>query len=245
MNPLARSQEEYRHVFERISELALELLAELNDRSTFPNISGEESRNRFAGPLPEQGMGAAALDDLQAVIDASRCPIRASSATFSVPESQLPPPPTCLASVLESECHGVALRSCGRDPSSTLWLVGSAEAIGCAGFVGSLTGGGSSANLMALAMAREARMPANDTGIRQSRNRLRLRAGPYVDSQGGRAAGTRTGSACDRFRAMSEFRIRVDLLRQEIDEGRAGREDSDRNCRICRYGHDGKHRSAC
>jgi glutamate/tyrosine decarboxylase-like PLP-dependent enzyme len=33
------------------------------------------------------------------------------------------------------------------------WL---AEAIGCAGFAGSLTGGGSSANLMGLAMARDA-----------------------------------------------------------------------------------------
>jgi aromatic-L-amino-acid decarboxylase len=43
------------------------------------------------------------------------------------------------------------------------WL---AQAIGCAGFRGSLTGGGSSANLMALAMAREAKMPANEAGVR-------------------------------------------------------------------------------
>src|SRR3954447_10740660 len=42
------------------------------------------------------------------------------------------------------------------------WL---AEAVGCAGFTGSLTGGGSSANLMALAMAREARAPANERGV--------------------------------------------------------------------------------
>ena len=41
------------------------------------------------------------------------------------------------------------------------WL---AEAIGCNGFSGSLCGGGSLANLMALAMAREARAPANDAG---------------------------------------------------------------------------------
>ena len=43
------------------------------------------------------------------------------------------------------------------------WL---AEAIGCSGFGGSLTGGGSSANLMGLAMAREARAPANAQGVR-------------------------------------------------------------------------------
>ena len=41
------------------------------------------------------------------------------------------------------------------------WL---AQAIGCIGFRGSLSGGGSSANLMALAMAREAKMPANEIG---------------------------------------------------------------------------------
>jgi glutamate/tyrosine decarboxylase-like PLP-dependent enzyme len=42
------------------------------------------------------------------------------------------------------------------------WL---AEAIGCPRFTGSLTGGGSSANLMALAMARESRAPANAHGV--------------------------------------------------------------------------------
>jgi glutamate/tyrosine decarboxylase-like PLP-dependent enzyme len=41
------------------------------------------------------------------------------------------------------------------------WL---AEAIGCGGFSGSLTSGGSLANLMGLAMAREARAPANEEG---------------------------------------------------------------------------------
>ncbi|WP_292555235.1 aminotransferase class V-fold PLP-dependent enzyme, partial [Mesorhizobium sp.] len=43
------------------------------------------------------------------------------------------------------------------------WL---AQAVGCAGFTGSLCGGGSAANLMALAMAREAKLPANETGVR-------------------------------------------------------------------------------
>ncbi|RVA08352.1 pyridoxal-dependent decarboxylase, partial [Mesorhizobium sp. M7A.F.Ca.US.002.01.1.1] len=43
------------------------------------------------------------------------------------------------------------------------WL---AEAVGCPGFTGSLCGGGSTANLMALAMAREAKLPANETGVR-------------------------------------------------------------------------------
>src|ERR1700746_3101360 len=42
------------------------------------------------------------------------------------------------------------------------WL---SEAVGCAGFSGTLTGGGSVANLMALAMARESKIRANDSGI--------------------------------------------------------------------------------
>src|SRR5262249_20521357 len=43
------------------------------------------------------------------------------------------------------------------------WL---AESLGCRGFVGSLTGGGSSANLMALAMARGEREQSGDPGAR-------------------------------------------------------------------------------
>lgn len=43
------------------------------------------------------------------------------------------------------------------------WL---AEAVGCPRFKGSLCGGGSAGNLMALAMAREAKLPANDAGAR-------------------------------------------------------------------------------
>jgi aromatic-L-amino-acid decarboxylase len=39
-----------------------------------------------------------------------------------------------------------------------------AAALGCDGFKGSLCGGGSAANLMALAMAREAKLPANESG---------------------------------------------------------------------------------
>jgi glutamate/tyrosine decarboxylase-like PLP-dependent enzyme len=42
------------------------------------------------------------------------------------------------------------------------WL---AEAVGCHDFSGTLTGGGSAANLMGLAMARESRIPANHRGI--------------------------------------------------------------------------------
>ena len=42
------------------------------------------------------------------------------------------------------------------------WL---AEALGCRGFSGTLTSGGSLANLMGLAMARESKAPANEAGV--------------------------------------------------------------------------------
>ncbi len=46
MNPLERPHEEYRHAFQRISELSLALLAELNERPNFPTL---RARSRETG----------------------------------------------------------------------------------------------------------------------------------------------------------------------------------------------------
>ena len=72
MNPLALPEEAYRQVYDRVTELALGYLLEINKRSSFPGISGAELQSLFASPIPEQGMGEAALDDLVKVIGASR-----------------------------------------------------------------------------------------------------------------------------------------------------------------------------
>ena len=61
---------------------------------------------------------------------------------------------SCVRALMER--HGLAKYR------QSAWL---AEAIGCKGFHGSLTGGGSAANLMALAMAREAKLAANEHGL--------------------------------------------------------------------------------
>src|SRR3974390_3560414 len=74
MNPLDRPSQEYRAVYQRVTELALGLLAELNELPSFPNITGEESLGLFVQPLPEEGLGLSALDDLRKVIEASRLP---------------------------------------------------------------------------------------------------------------------------------------------------------------------------
>jgi len=68
MNPLLLSQAEYVTVFDRISRLALGYLASLPDQPTFPQITGAESQTAFLYPVPEKGIGSAALDDLDKVI---------------------------------------------------------------------------------------------------------------------------------------------------------------------------------
>ena len=72
MNPLVLSNAEYQAAFERISRLALEYVASVSERPTFPKITGNETEALFAKPLPEQGMGSGALDDLGAVMASVR-----------------------------------------------------------------------------------------------------------------------------------------------------------------------------
>src|SRR5215472_14144117 len=74
MNPLVLSNEEYRDAYARISQLALDFVASINERPCFPDISGDESVRMFAQELPEEGMGPAALDLLPKVLDTSRPP---------------------------------------------------------------------------------------------------------------------------------------------------------------------------
>ena len=167
MNPLALSEEEYRQVYERIAQLALDYLASIDQRPCIPNISGSEASGLFAGPLPEKGMGLAALDDLPKVIDASRAQGPRFFGYVLGSGEPVAAGADLLASVLNQNV--TAWRS-GPAAVSLEHLVVQwmAQAIGCGEFRGSLTGGGSSANLMALAMAREARLPANEHGIREA-----------------------------------------------------------------------------
>ncbi len=164
MNPLERPSQEYRNAFQRVSELALGLLAGLHDLPSFPNTSGEETMRRFVQPLPEEGLGPVALDDLQTVIDASRLPSARFFGYVLGSGEPIAASADLLASVLNQNV--TAWRS---GPAAAAieevvvdWL---AQSIGCRGFVGSLTGGGSAANLMGLAMARESRHPANESGV--------------------------------------------------------------------------------
>jgi glutamate/tyrosine decarboxylase-like PLP-dependent enzyme len=98
------------------------------------------------------------------------------------------------------------------------WL---AEAIGCTRFTGSLTGGGSSANLMGLAMAREARLPANECGARPGT----IYASEQIHMSIPKAIAL-LGIGRENLRLIpcdDNFRIRVDLLRASMERDvRAG-----------------------
>ena len=164
MNQLDRPSQEYRAVYQRVTELALGLLAELNELPSFPNITGEDSLGRFVQPLPEEGLGLSALDDLRKVIEASRLPSPRFFGYVLGSGEPIAAAADLLVSVLNQNV--TAWRSgpaaAAIEEVTIDWL---AQAIGCRGYVGCLTGGGSAANLMGLAMAREKCSPANESGV--------------------------------------------------------------------------------
>lgn len=218
MNPLDRPSPEYREAFTRISDLALALLDDLRQRPSFPNITGEQSLAFFVQPPPIDGLGPAALDDLARVIDASRLPSPRFFGYVLGSGDPIAAAADLLASVLNQNV--TAWRS---GPAAAAieevvidWL---AQSIGCRGFVGSLTGGGSIANLMGLAMARESRVPANDSGaephgVIYASEQVHMSVPKAVALLGLGRRHLRL-IPCD-----SDFRIRPDLLRQAIDHDR-------------------------
>ena len=222
MNPLALSEAEYRRVYERIVQLALDYLSGLDQRSCFPGVSGVEATNLFAESLPELGMGAAALDDLTKVVAASRAQGPRFFGYVLGSGEPVAAGADLLASVLNQNV--TAWRSGPAAVSLEHLVIGwLAQAIGCEGFRGSLTGGGSSANLMGLAMARESRLPANEHGIREVGT-------VYASEQAHMSiakAVALLGIGRENLRLVScdnDFRIRIDLLRQSIeDDVRAGK----------------------
>jgi len=188
-------------------------VASIPERRSFPGVTGSDTAAWFSQPVPEKGMGTAAFDDLAKVIDACRpnSP-RFFGYVFGSGEP-VAAAADLLASVLNQ--NTTAWRS---GPSATTlehtvigWL---AEAIGCPGFAGSLTGGGSPANLMALAMAREARLPANESGARPgtvyASDQVHMSIPKAVALLGIGRENLRL-VACDH-----DFRIRTDDLRRAI-----------------------------
>lgn len=164
MNALETSSLEFRQLANRMVDLAAEYLESLSTRETFPqDATGANVSALFDGPLPEKGIGFAAAEALRDVLRLSRPPSPRFYGYVLGSGDPVAATADLLASVLNQNV--TAWRS---GPAAVTierlvirWL---AEAIGCPKFTGSLTGGGSSANLMGLMMAREARESASETG---------------------------------------------------------------------------------
>jgi glutamate/tyrosine decarboxylase-like PLP-dependent enzyme len=163
MNSLQLSNAEFRALATRVSGLAADLLAGLDTQRAFPAVSGEQVRRALETPLPEDGLKARALDALTEVLALSRAPTPRFFGYVLGSGEPVAALADLLASVLNQNV--TAGRSAPAAVTIERQLVAAlAAALGCAGFSGSLCGGGSMANLMALAMAREARLPANEGG---------------------------------------------------------------------------------
>jgi glutamate/tyrosine decarboxylase-like PLP-dependent enzyme len=219
MNPLSLSQEQYRQLYERITQVALAYLSSVGDMPSFPEVSGERVQGMFSAALPEQGMGMAALDDLTDIIDTARpCGPRFFGYVLGSGEP-VAAAADLLASVLNQNV--TAWRSSPSAVTIERTIVGwLAKMIGCDGSVGSLTGGGSSANLMGLAMAREARLPANESGVTKAGA---VYASTEVHMSIGKAVAL-LGIGRDHLRLIpcdDDFRIRIDLLQQAIERDKA------------------------
>ena len=161
MNSVEISAEEFLRLTDRVAKLAAEYLENIDAKRISPSTDGDETSRLFRTSLPEQGMGDAALDGLPEVIRLSRVQNGRFFGYVLGSGEPVGAVADLLASVLNQNV--TAWRS---GPAAVMveqtvvgWL---AQAIGCSEFRGHLTGGGSSANLMGLAMAREAKAPANE-----------------------------------------------------------------------------------
>lgn len=161
--PLELPTDELATLAARVTDEALRHLRRLESAPIRPATTGPQSLELFEEPAPEAGMGAAALDILRDVSEHSR----AGTGRFFGYVMGSGEPVAALGDFFASVVNqnATAWRS---GPATTIiertvvsWL---AQALGCVGFSGTITSGGSLANLMGLAMAREAKAPANEHG---------------------------------------------------------------------------------
>jgi aromatic-L-amino-acid decarboxylase len=152
---LALPSAAWRALAGRAVDRAARLLDEVAALPAFPDTSGAATAASFDRPLPEEGLGAAALDALEDVLAHSRPPGPRFFGYVLGSGEPVAAIGDLLASVLNQNV--TAWRSSPAAVAIERAVIASlAAAVGCPGFSGSLTSGGSSANLMGLAMAREA-----------------------------------------------------------------------------------------
>jgi len=165
MTSLHISDEELSHLIELAAGLATTYWTSLVERPAYPLTKGEQTREAFSRPWLEQGLGREVFQDFAHIAEH----VRPSTGTFFGYVVGSGEPVGALGEWLAAALNQnvTSWRSAPAAASIELAVVGwLADAVGCTGFMGSLCGGGSAANLMALAMAREAKLPANAGGAR-------------------------------------------------------------------------------
>lgn len=164
MNPLEISPAQFRRLAERVTQLAADYLENLDGQRISPATNGDETLRLFRDALSEEGMGEAAFASLPDVMRFSR----AQNGRFFGYVLGSGEPVGAVADLFASVLNQnvTAWRSGPAAVTIEKTVVGwLAQAIGCPDFRGHLTGGGSSANLMGLAMARETKSSSNEKGI--------------------------------------------------------------------------------
>lgn len=159
------SSEQFYELSERVLRIAADHLRDLSNRAIPAKGSGAAIEQALRHAPPENGSPEAALQGLQDAALYSRV----QNGRFFGYVLGSGEPSAAVADLLCSVLNQnvTAWRS---SPSAVTiekevvsWI---AHAIGCDEFGGILTSGGSSANLMGLAMAREAKLTANECGVR-------------------------------------------------------------------------------
>jgi len=162
MPPLALSDDEFRALAEAVTALAGDFLAGLDDRPTFSATSAVDTA-AFDLSVEEAGLGLAVLRDLETITAHVRAPTGRRVPYVVCSGDPVGALGDLYASVLNQNVTAwrSAPAAVAVERAVVAWL---GEVIGCSGFAGTFTSGGSLGNLMALAMARETRAPANEAG---------------------------------------------------------------------------------
>ena len=164
MNPVEISPEQFQHLAERVTRLAVEYLNGLDAHAIASSSTGTEVIQRFGEVMLEQGMAEEAFDILPEIAQFSRVQNGRFFGYVLGSGEPVGAAADLLASVLNQNVTAWRSGPAAVTIEKTVvgWL---AQAIGCPEFRGYLTGGGSSANLMGLTMARESRLSSNEAGV--------------------------------------------------------------------------------
>ena len=216
--PLDLSGQAFQQLAERVTRLARGYLDGLDRAPIQPSATGAELVEALGGAAPETGRGEAVVDLLAEVLRGSR----AQNGRFPGYVMGSGEPAGATADLLASALNQnlTAWRSSPAGVTIERAVVGwLARAIGCGAHAGSLTGGGSMANLMGLCMAREARAPANERGARPgvvyASEQVHMSIGKAVALLGLGRENLRLVPTDDRLR------MRVDELERAIARDRA------------------------